>query len=269
MKEIFTSEELDVSKAETWLKTRKKERLQRQIKHFRFYKEIFQNVLDSIILEAGCGSGRWISFLDTLHKTGVGLDFDIETLVQSTKYFSLSFQQSSFLGGDVRELPLKDNSIKGYVSIGVVEHFEDDAIKKIFADAYRVLKEDGIAFFSIPNKKALWKQAFNFLKKIGWNPQEKFLMLYERDLSLEQLCCFAESAGFHVLTMGYHDFWYNIYAPVKYIFEEEAYFIKNILLNIDPFGKIFKKVSNGIYLLCSKHKMEPPALKYGFSINHL
>jgi SAM-dependent methyltransferase len=51
--------------------------------------------------------------------------------------------------GDVEDLSLADGSIDAYVSLGVVEHFEDGP-QTALAEAARVLKPGGWAFVSVP-----------------------------------------------------------------------------------------------------------------------
>jgi ubiquinone/menaquinone biosynthesis C-methylase UbiE len=49
-------------------------------------------------------------------------------------------------------LPLRDESIDGYISLGVVEHFRSTVeVIKAFKECRRVLKKGGRALITIPN----------------------------------------------------------------------------------------------------------------------
>jgi SAM-dependent methyltransferase len=251
---------------DVWYKSRKKVDWEKWVKYFKLTQEILKK-MDGLILEAGCGPGPWVHFVDTLDKSCIGVDFDVKTLTESRQYIPRELKSSSFSGGDVTDLPFKDEVFGGYISLGVIEHFDDETIKKTFSEAYRVLAPGGIAFFLIPNGRALWRRMLTTLKKTGWTPAEKFADVHERwDLSPEYLARTAESSGFFVADTGTADFWYNFYAPLKYVSGKDIYSIKNIFLKLDFLGSMFKGSGTSIYLVAAKGHT-PLQVDHGFSLN--
>lgn len=100
---------------------------------------------DEAVLEAGCGLGAWVIFLSERGYDIAGIDNN-DAVIEALKAWSPSLKVRQ---GDIRKLPYGDNSLGAYISLGVVEHFEegcDDALK----EAYRVLKPGGLVFLTVP-----------------------------------------------------------------------------------------------------------------------
>lgn len=108
---------------------------------------IFEKYLDKqgIHVEAGCGLGKWVIDLMRKGYKVVGLDTYIPGL------FTLKDFDSDMLlmGSDVANMGLLTNSIDTYISLGVVEHFEEGPQKPL-AEAYRALKPGGLALIEVP-----------------------------------------------------------------------------------------------------------------------
>ena len=251
---------------EVWYRSRRKVGWEKWVQYFRLTKEVFQK-MDTPIIEAGCGPGAWVHYADSLGKTCVGLDFDVKTLTESVDT-SGKLEHSSFVGGDVTALPFKDNVCNGYISLGVIEHFDDNTIEKTFQEASRVLTPQGTAFFLIPNGRAFWRRILTAFTRRGWSPQEKFSNVHERwDLTLDNLCSIAESCGFHVADKGTSDFWYNFYAPVKYLLGRDVYSLKNIIMHLDFLGRIFKKSGTSLYVVVTNGEKQFQ-VAHGFSVEN-
>lgn len=120
------------------------------------------------VLEAGCGLGRYNFYLSHLGIDITGLDFSIETINYLNKWKNENgYQNVEFIVGDVKKLPYDDNSLSGYLSFGVIEHFIEGP-KEVLDEVYRVLKPGGIAIITTPNK--------------SWNVRKNNLMRKTKDL---------------------------------------------------------------------------------------
>ena len=86
------------------------------------YPEVFARHLPqgAVVLEAGCGLGKYVMYLDRQGHKVIGVDLDEQALVRAHQYDT----HLSLAVADVARLPFPDNSFDAYVSLGVIEHFE-------------------------------------------------------------------------------------------------------------------------------------------------
>ena len=55
-----------------------------------------------------------------------------------------------FIEGDIKNMPYEDNSLSGYLSFGVMEHFIEGP-KEAMDEMYRVMRPGGVAIITTPN----------------------------------------------------------------------------------------------------------------------
>ena len=117
-------------------------------------KELFLSYLpvDGKILEAGCGLGRWVIFLKQHGYDIVGIDSN-ELAIAKLKDFDESLQVES---GEVLGIHYPDNYFDAYISLDVVEHFEDGP-NSALKEAHRILKPNGLIFVSVPTVNIIRK----------------------------------------------------------------------------------------------------------------
>ena len=104
---------------------------------------------DGLILEAGCGLGAWVRWLNAHGHKAVGLD-RYPDIVRRAREMGVDVRE-----GDITNLrDFETGSLAAYVSLGVIEHFEDGPAPAIH-EALRVLRPGGIAVFTTPAATAL------------------------------------------------------------------------------------------------------------------
>lgn len=59
--------------------------------------------------------------------------------------------------GNVLDLYYESGSISAYISMGVVEHFEEEPEESL-AEAFRVLEPVGVEIISVPMNNSLWSR---------------------------------------------------------------------------------------------------------------
>lgn len=106
---------------------------------------------DNKILEAGCGSGRVVKYLNDLgYKNVYGVELNDEIVhIQNIRYPDLKIYQ-----GNIVKLSFPDNSFDMIVSFGVIEHFPsgpEEPLQSIF----RILKPNGVAVVTVPSLNTL------------------------------------------------------------------------------------------------------------------
>ncbi len=110
---------------------------------------------DARLLEAGCGSGRFVHWLTARGYDIEGMEISAETVATLHRVFP----QLKIREGDVRTLPYADNTFEGILSLGVIEHVYEGMAAPI-REMHRVLKPGGMALVIVPS--------FNLIRRIKY-----------------------------------------------------------------------------------------------------
>lgn len=125
------------------------------------------------ILDIGCGTGEWVSFLNKENHFTVGVDISHE--IQKTN--RNRFPDFPFLVSNALKLPFSDESFDFVFSWGVFEHFEE-GLSACLKECCRILKKSGMLLFSVPffsPRVALQKSVFSLEPQRGFFYQYRFL----------------------------------------------------------------------------------------------
>jgi SAM-dependent methyltransferase len=177
-------------------------------------KPIFRKYLKKTwtCLEAGCGLGKWVINLAREGYQIIGLDTYVKGLVKLKAYDP----GLELMAGDVAKLGLKDNSLDAYISLGVVEHFEEGPQVPL-AEAYRTVKKGKLAFIEVPydsplrqitrglfQLKVLIKTPIRLLVEgLHLRPKRPTTpyKFYEYRYTREELAGFVTQAGFEIIEL--------------------------------------------------------------------
>jgi SAM-dependent methyltransferase len=148
---------------------------------------------DGLILEAGCGLATVIMRLRDMGFKVIGLDYAERALRTARAYDPTLNLQAA----DVHALPYRDGSLHGYLSFGVLEHFEH-GVGPALIEANRVLAQGGIVVLTIPYPNVVHQVVHWKRRRMGQGPltDEDF---YESTYNQHQLSAELEKAGFEVL----------------------------------------------------------------------
>lgn len=158
-------------------------------------------------LEAGCGVGHWVAFLRTHGYNVEGVEYRDEAVRAALQHDpALPIRV-----GDVRTLDVEDGAYDAYISLGVIEHFEDGP-EELLAEARRVTKganEGARLLISTPLHTPLTEKAAKrreLQEGVGKNgkvtSEERF---FEYLFTQTELRSLLERHGLRVIAMDYYD----------------------------------------------------------------
>ncbi len=157
-----------------------------------------EDIYNKQILDIGCGFG-WFE-LNAL-KRGVskiiGVEFSEKDLETANKH--INEKKIDFCVGNAIDLPFKNRKFDCLVSWEVLEHIPKNTEVKMFKEAARVLKEDGVFYMSTP---------FDSLLSKIFDPA--WLLISHRHYSYKKLENLALSNGFVVEKVIVNGRWWEI-----------------------------------------------------------
>lgn len=226
----------------------------KQISYETHYTDTFNKLFKKgdKVLEAGCGFGRYCFWLSLRGIKSYGIDMVEKTIIEGKNYAKKNnFTNVNLKKGNVCKLPYRNNYFNGYISLGVVEHFENvKDIECAFKEAYRILKPGGYAYFSIPNPYAIHMWPEKILKLLNINSKITHYFLTKKGI-----LNFSRKAKFITIISGYHDFYFPIYALIRMIIRRDIWLLKTIMLHslnfLDNFS-ITSKFGSGIHAVVQK-----------------
>jgi len=156
------------------------------------------------IIEAGCGLGAWVIYLGERGYDIDGIDHDAR-VIDRLKAWRPSLP---VFQGDICRLPYTDDSLGAYISLGVMEHFEQGC-EAAMAEARRVLKPGGLLFFTVPMENIFRKILAHPLRRayLAWRRRQgDDIHFAEYRYTRQEVERLLESSGFEVLETTWDDF---------------------------------------------------------------
>lgn len=156
------------------------------------------------VLDAGCGSGKWISLLETLSEEYIGIDLSEEQIKEARKKINKS--NSILQIGDLENLNFPDNSFDFVISswaLGTITLKEKR--EKVVQELKRVLKPNGTIYLIENDSVGEFEQLRghikrtedynNWLRKHGFQVTQKLESHFQFSNLSEATTVFAEIYG--------------------------------------------------------------------------
>jgi SAM-dependent methyltransferase/uncharacterized protein YbaR (Trm112 family) len=108
-----------------------------------------------VLLDIGCGWGRWSIAAARAGFQPIGLDLHVDALAAATRVSRQLNVRGDFLCSGIDELSLGSRSVDCVFSYSVLQHIEKNVVLRGFREIARVLKPDGTCIIQLPNKIGL------------------------------------------------------------------------------------------------------------------
>lgn len=170
------------------------------------------------LIDGGCGSGRWPVYFRQRGYDIVGIEAD-RALVRRVKRLAPGVR---IRPGELARLPYPAGTFDGYLSGGVIEHYENP--RPLLREAKRVLKRGGYLFIDVPvvnRLRAVLAPAYagGPLLEYRYTPRELKALLTE--------CGFAIAAGPIPVDLTEHpDRFVGLYCDFPYMRGEQLFALK-------------------------------------------
>ena len=145
------------------------------------------------VLDAGCGAGEWVEFLNRNRIRAEGLDYS-PSLMGRLKDTLPDF---TWHYGDIQNLPFGNEIFDGIISWGVIEHNEAGPTAAL-SEFARVLNHGGVAIITVPFDSCHTRRASEYTF-----PQEKVTEsggeFFQYYMTPHELKAYMEEVGFDVV----------------------------------------------------------------------
>lgn len=142
------------------------------------------------LLHAGCGSGQVDQIIQNeMNITAVDLSRSALRLYQKNNPKAAGVRHASIFS-----LPFPSSSFDGAYNLGVIEHFDDEQIGKMFSEIDRVLKPNGKLVIFWPHRRGSSVMVLKFVHWVLNDVLNKDVHLHPAEISLLQSRSHAEIA---------------------------------------------------------------------------
>lgn len=123
------------------------------------YRRVMAQVPNTLVLEAGCGTGRFTSLFAESAGELISVDMSRDSLLRNrARHVGKTACAVHWIQADLTHLPLKDDIFGAVAHVGVYEHIPSRDLRQQFLQhAQRVLSKDGMLLLSAYRYNGLTK----------------------------------------------------------------------------------------------------------------
>jgi ubiquinone/menaquinone biosynthesis C-methylase UbiE/uncharacterized protein YbaR (Trm112 family) len=110
---------------------------------------------DNLLLDIGCGWGRWLTAASRKNYIPVGIDLRLEFCETARRVAQDNGTNAYTVVADLQQLPFQNNIFDVVWSFSVIQHTHYDRLISCLEQIERILKSQGYCFLEFPNKNGL------------------------------------------------------------------------------------------------------------------
>lgn len=157
---------------------------------------LIRRFLKEPVLDAGCGRGDWVSFLNDHDHRAAGLDYSPDMI----KANRATYPRCRFEEGRIQDMPFRDGEFSAIISWGVIEH-DPDGPGAALHEFRRVLRPGGRILVTVPVDST--QQRYATQAQMAAKPSLRGDTFFQYLFTIEELAMHCVKAGFTVLETGY------------------------------------------------------------------
>lgn len=131
-----------------------------------------------VLLDIGCGWGRWSIAAARAGFQPIGLDVHIDALAAATRVSRQLDVCGDFLCSGIEAFPIGSRSVDCVFSYSVLQHIEKNTVLRVFREIARVLKPSGTCIVQLPNRIGLVSIAQQLRRGLREARRDSFEMRY-------------------------------------------------------------------------------------------
>lgn len=124
-----------------------------KLKDYPQFEMPVKKVNTGIMLDIGCGWGRWLLSGARKGYLPIGIDLRLEFCEASLQTLHDNNTAGYVVAADLKALPFDDNVFDLVWSFSVIQHTHKDRLLNCLKEIYRVLQQEGYAKLEFPNKE--------------------------------------------------------------------------------------------------------------------
>lgn len=131
-------------------------KLRGNLPRYPFPKWSFCPGQGKLLLDVGCGWGRWTLAAARAGFKSIGLDVHVDALAAAIRVSQQVGVPADFVCADADQLPLPSGSVDMVFSYSVLQHLERSTVLRFLKEVSRLLKPGGICLIQLPNAFGLY-----------------------------------------------------------------------------------------------------------------
>jgi ubiquinone/menaquinone biosynthesis C-methylase UbiE len=151
------------------------------------WPKLGQSANAGLLLDIGCGWGRWMVAAGREGFRPVGVDVKLEPLQASRRVMRTHGIAGHLVVADLAALPFRDGTFDCVFSYSVIQHAHKQKAASCLADIRRVLKDEGACLVELPLKYGLTNIRHLLKSNHEQNDQKSWVVRYYTPRELKQL----------------------------------------------------------------------------------